>query len=332
MTASHETTRQTKRPRITVVGSVNMDLVFRTPRMPAPGETIAGHEFRQIPGGKGANQAVAAARLGGAVTMIGRLGDDAFGAQLRACLVDDGIDVGHLGTQAGMASGVAGILVDDAGRNSIVLASGANLALTADMVAALAPAIASAELLVCQLETPLDAVTRAIDIAKRAGVTVVFNPAPMQALRPSLLALVDYLIVNETEASQLSGVEVRDAATARQAATRLLALGAGAVLLTLGAQGVLIAGQGGHCRLLDGVRVDAVDTTAAGDTFVGAFAVGLGQGLDMTAAADAAQYAAALTVTKLGAQTSIPSRREVDQFIASRSAEAATAPAHAEPT
>lgn len=325
--------RQVKRPRITVVGSVNMDLVLRTPRMPAPGETIAGHEFRQIPGGKGANQAVAAARLGGAVTMIGRLGDDAFGAQLRACLVADGIDVGHLGTQAGMASGVAGILVDDAGRNSIVLAPGANMALTADALAALAPAIESAELLVCQLETPLDAVTRAIGIAKGAGVTVVFNPAPMQALRPSLLALVDYLIVNETEASQLSGVEVLDAATARRAATRLLALGAGAVLLTLGAQGVLIAGQGGHCRLLDAVRVDAVDTTAAGDTFVGAFAVGLGQGLDMTAAADAAQYAAALTVTKLGAQTSIPNRREVDQFIASRAA-AAAAPlaAHAEPT
>ena len=232
-------TRQTARPRITVVGSVNMDLVFRTPRMPAPGETIAGHEFRQIPGGKGANQAVAAARLGGAVTMIGRLGDDAFGAQLRACLVDDGIDVGHLGTQAGVASGVAGILVDDAGRNSIVLAPGANMALTADTVAALAPAIESADLLVCQLETPLASVERAIAIARGAGVTVVFNPAPMQALPPALLAQVDYLIVNETEAAQLSGIDVTDTASAGRAAQALRKRGAHEVLLTMGGQGVL---------------------------------------------------------------------------------------------
>ncbi|MEC5162094.1 ribokinase [Janthinobacterium sp. CG_23.3] len=304
-----------KQPRITVVGSLNMDLVFRTPRMPAAGETIAGQQFCQIPGGKGANQAVAAARLGGAVTMIGRVGDDAFGAQLRAGLVGDGIDVTHLHTQAGAASGVAGIMVDDAGRNSIVIAPGANMTLTADMVEALAPAILAADLLVCQLETPLTAVIRAIHIARRGGVTVVFNPAPMQPLRPDLVALVDYLIVNETEASQLSGTEVVDRGSARQAATRLLAMGAGAVLLTMGEQGVLIVGQGGRSRMLDAVRVDAVDTTAAGDTFVGAFAVGVGQGLDLVAAATAAQYAAALTVTKLGAQSAIPFRHEVERFI-----------------
>ncbi|WP_317203421.1 ribokinase [Janthinobacterium sp.] len=309
-------------PRITIVGSVNMDLVFRTPRMPAVGETIAGREFRQIPGGKGANQAVAAARLGGAVTLIGRVGADAFGTQLRACLAADGIDVTHLPAQAGMATGVAAILVDDAGHNSIVLAPGANMALTVDHVEALAPLILSAGLLVCQLENPLCAVMRAIEIAQRGGVKVVFNPAPMQALRTDLLAMVDYLIVNETEAAQLSGVAVTSRATARQAATRLLAMGAGFVLLTMGAQGVFIAGQGMGSLMIPGLAVSVVDTTAAGDTFVGAFAVGIGQGLDVVAAATAAQYAAALTVTKLGAQSSIPTRAEVERFRACRAAPA----------
>ncbi|MDC8758396.1 ribokinase [Janthinobacterium fluminis] len=309
-------------PRITVVGSLNMDLVFRTPRMPLAGETISGHAFRQIPGGKGANQAVAAARLGGAVTMLGRVGDDAFGRQLRDCLLADGIDASQVLAQAGMASGVAGILVDDAGSNSIVVTPGANMALTLEDVEALAPTILASDLLVCQLETRLCAVMRAIEIAKRGGVKVVFNPAPMQPLRADWLALVDYLIVNETEASQLSEIAVVDRATARQAATKLLAMGAGSVLLTMGGQGVFVAGQGDNSRMLAAVPVEVVDTTAAGDTFVGAFSVGIGQGLGIVEAATAAQYAAALTVTKLGAQTSIPTRAEVEQFIASRAARA----------
>ncbi|MET3134525.1 ribokinase [Oxalobacteraceae bacterium GrIS 1.11] len=307
-----------KRPRIAIVGSVNMDLVFRTPRMPAVGETLQGSDFHQIPGGKGANQAVAAARQGASVSLVGRVGADAFGAQLRACLASDGVDLSHLASQVEMATGVAGILVDDSGRNSIVLAPGANMALTVADVEAAAPTILAADLLVCQLETPLAAVTRAIEIARQGGVPVVFNPAPMQPLGRDLLALVDYLVVNETEACQLSGVAVLDRSTARLAATTLLSFGVGAVLLTMGEKGVFIAEQGASSRLIPAVPVAALDTTAAGDTFVGAFAVGLGRGLSVIEAGGAAQYAAALAVTRLGAQTSIPFRDEVEQFMHSR--------------
>jgi len=303
---------------IAIVGSVNMDLVLRTPRMPAVGETIQGREFHQIAGGKGANQAVAAARQGARVSLIGRLGDDAFGAELRQRLLDDGVDVFHLGTLAGVATGVAAILVDDAGHNSIVVASGANMVLSVADVDAAAPAILNANLLVCQLETPLAAVVRAIEIAHQGGVPVIFNPAPMQTLGMDLLALVDYLIVNETEASQLSGIEVRDRGSARLATTRLLSFGVGAVLLTMGGHGVFIAGRGAASRMIAAVPVEVVDTTAAGDTFVGAFAVGLGRGMSVLDASVEAQYAAALTVTRLGAQTAIPRRREVEEFIASR--------------
>ena len=309
---------QPSQPRITIVGSVNMDLVFRTPRMPALGETIQGRELRQIPGGKGANQAVAAARQGACVSLVGRVGDDGFGTELRACLAADGIDIGHLAHVPGMATGVAGILVDDAGHNSIVIASGANLALSAADVTAAADAILHANLLICQLETPLPSVLRAIEIARGGGVPVIFNPAPMQPLDAALLEMVDYLIVNETEAAQLSGIDVRDATSARLAATRLLALGAGAVLLTMGGQGVFVAEVGDSGRMIPAVPVTVVDTTAAGDTFVGAFAVGLGQGLNVVEAATAAQYAAALTVTQLGAQSSIPSRAQVEKFIADK--------------
>ncbi|MFC5473608.1 ribokinase [Paraherbaspirillum soli] len=306
-----------KKPRITIVGSVNMDLVFSTPRMPAVGETIQGQEFHQIPGGKGANQAVAAVRQGADVTLIGRVGEDNFGDRLLECLVDDGVDISALSRQAGMATGVAGILVDGDGHNSIVVTPGANQTLSPAHIDAAATAIKSAQSLVCQLETPLSAVTRAIEIAHQSDVPVIFNPAPMQALSAELLAMVDYLIVNETEASQLSGVPVSDRDSAGIAAVRLLERGVGTVLLTMGAHGVFIAEQGAR-RFIPAVAVEAVDTTAAGDTFTGAFAVGLAHGLSVVDAGIEAQYAAALAVTKFGAQTSIPHRHEVEQFMTSR--------------
>ena len=306
--------------RITIVGSVNMDLVFRTPRMPEPGETIQGHEFLQIPGGKGGNQAVAAARAGAQVRLIGRVGADALGAQLLASLQADGVNTAAVAALPGMATGVAGILVDEDGQNSIVLASGANAALSVADIEAEAEHITSAQFLVCQLETPLASVERAIALAHEAGVSVIFNPTPMQELSDGLLAKVAYLVVNEVEAAQLSGLGVHDLASARQAAQLLLARGVQCVLLTLGAQGVLLARED-HLELLPAFEVQAVDTTAAGDTFVGSLAVALaeqrnaGTATDVAAACRRAQAAAALSVTKIGAQSSIPQRAEVDAFL-----------------
>ena len=305
------------KPRITVVGSVNMDLVFRTPRMPAVGETLLGHEFRQIPGGKGANQAVAAARQGADVSFIGAVGDDGFGDFSQQCLAKEGININHLARVAGVATGVAGILVEDNGSNSIVLAAGANATLNVNQIEAATSAIGAAQLLLCQLETPIATVTSAIAIAHAQGVKVVLNPAPAQQLDPALLKQVDYLIVNETEASQLSGISVTSQASARQASERLLDLGVGTVLLTMGGDGALIT-QTGSSEFIPAIKVDVVDTTAAGDTFVGAFAVGIANGLSVSDASREAQYTAALTVTKLGAQTSIPHRHEVLDFMKAR--------------
>jgi ribokinase len=302
------------KPRITVVGSINMDLVFRTPRMPLVGETITGESFQQVPGGKGANQAVAAARQGADVRFVGAVGSDGFGQQALRCLAGEGIGVADIASAAGTPSGVAGIFVDGGGANSIVVAPGANDLLSVAQVEAAESTIAAASFMICQLESPLASVTRAIHIARDNQVRVVFNPAPAQPLDDALLACADYLIVNETEASQLSGIEVLDAASASRAAQALRQRGAGAVLLTMGEQGVLIAAPG-HERLIPAVKVAVVDTTAAGDTFVGAFTVGVARGLGIDEAVTEAQYAAAFAVTKMGAQTSIPTREELLQLM-----------------
>lgn len=307
------------KPRIAVVGSINMDLVFRVERMPRAGETIQGGGLLQTPGGKGANQAVAAARQGAEVSLIGCLGEDAFGVRLRSCLTEVGLDTTHLSSVPNAASGVAAILLEREGGNSIVLAPGANNALTVGHIMAAAQMIAAASYLVCQLETPLETVVRAIEIAHRSGTSVILNAAPVQAMSAGLLHLVDYLIVNETEASQLSGVEVTNGDTALFAARKLLKRGGGTVLLTMGEHGVLFAQQD-VSKFIPAIPVQVVDTTAAGDTFVGAFAVALARGLSAFDAASEAQFAAALAVTKLGAQSSIPFRSEVELFMKARMA------------
>ncbi|MCU6434736.1 ribokinase [Undibacterium sp. Jales W-56] len=307
------------KPRIAVVGSVNMDLVFRTPRMPAVGETMHGHEFRQIPGGKGANQAVAAARQGADVSFIGAIGKDGFGEFSQACLAKEGIELSHLASIDGVATGVAGILVEDSGNNSIVLAAGANARVSVAQVDQATAAISTARLLLCQLETPLASVERAIQIAHQHQVGVILNPAPAQDLRDDLLQLVDYLVVNETEASQLSNIAVTDQDSAKSASQALLKRGVGTVLLTMGEHGVIITDNTGS-QFIAAIKVDVVDTTAAGDTFVGALAVGLANGLSVLDASGEAQYTAALTVTKLGAQTSIPHRQDVLEFMQRRKA------------
>jgi ribokinase len=299
-------------PRIAVVGSINMDMVFKTPRMPVPGETLMGHSFHQVHGGKGANQAVAAARMGVAVDFVANVGDDLNGRSCLQALTQDGINVQHVRVVAGSATGVAGILLDDAGENCIVLTNGANALMSIADIDNANNTIAKAKLLLCQLETPLATVLHAINRAQQANVKVVLNPAPAQKLSDGVLAQVDYLVVNETEATLLSGLAVTDVATAETAAALLRGRGAKVVLLTLGALGMWVASPE-KCYFLPAFEVEVVDTTAAGDTFVGSFAVAIAEGMELRAACMFAQSAAALAVTKLGAQTSIPYREAVER-------------------
>ncbi|MCC7705274.1 ribokinase [Janthinobacterium sp. GW460P] len=300
---------------IVVIGSINMDLVLRVPRMPLPGETLTGGAFRTIPGGKGANQAVACARLSGKVAgaqqvaMVGCVGDDAFGATLRTALVGDGIIDRHITTLPGVASGIASILVDDNGQNSIVIAGGANDLLSPAHIDAAQELIAQADIVVLQLETPMATVVHAIKLARSLGKTVVLNPAPAASLPQGVLELVDYLIPNEIEAAMLAGVSP-EGADAPALAAALQKLGSDNVIITLGSKGVHAALYGGDFTF-PAEAVKAVDTTAAGDTFIGGFVAGLASGMDEAEAIQQGQRAAAWSVTKPGAQTSIPHLHEL---------------------
>ncbi|MGF6266511.1 ribokinase [Paraburkholderia youngii] len=296
--------------RIVVVGSANMDLVVHAERLPARGETLLGGAFATFAGGKGANQAVAAARLGASVAMFGCVGRDEFGAQLRDGLQHEHIDTAHLHTVDDTSSGIAVITVAADGANTIVVSPGANAALMPDHIDAAAAGIAAAGMLICQLEVPLDAVAHAISLAARFGTPVLLNPAPAQALPDALYEQTSFLILNESEAALLTDVAVDSPASAREAATRLRAKGVETVIVTLGAEGVWYAttGEEGH---LPAPRVDAIDSTAAGDTFVGGFAAERVRGASIRDAIEFGQRAAALSVTRQGAQASIPTQAEV---------------------
>ncbi|MFM0572185.1 ribokinase [Paraburkholderia caledonica] len=300
------------RARVAVVGSLNMDLVARAPRLPHPGETLAGRTFAQVAGGKGGNQAVAAARLGAQVSMLGCVGADANGAQLRAGLEAEGIDC--VAVETGReATGVALIIVDDASQNAIVIVAGSNGEVTPDTIARHEAVLAAADVVICQLETPLDTVQAALTTARRLGKTVILNPAPATGPLPAeWLPLIDYLIPNELEAATLTGLPVGSPEEAATAAAVLRAAGARNVLVTLGPRGVQAALEGAAPALYDAPKVKAVDTTAAGDTFIGGFAAQLAQGASVDAAIRFAQRAAALSVTRAGAQPSIPTRVEVE--------------------
>jgi len=301
---------------IVIIGSINMDLVLRVPRMPLPGETITGGQFRTIPGGKGANQAVACARLSAEevnVAMVACLGDDAFGAELRAALRKDGIDDSHVTTIAGTASGIASILVDDNGQNSIVLASGANAELSPAHIDAARGLIEQARIVVLQLESPLPTVIHAIRLAHALGKTVVLNPAPAQTLPAELLGQIDYLVPNEIEAAMLAGMPASGIDNDEQIAaviSKLRVAGSTNVLVTLGEKGVYAA-LASDSEHFSAQAVKAVDTTAAGDTFIGGFVAALAEGRSEAEAIALGQRAAAISVARVGAQTSIPSRREV---------------------
>ncbi|YCH20280.1 ribokinase [Pseudomonas sp. D1-3] len=297
--------------KVVVVGSLNMDLIVRTPRFPVGGETLSGHGFATAAGGKGANQAVAAARLGAKVAMVGCVGDDANGAELRAGLLAEGIDCSAVATVPGVATGIATILVDDAGQNAIVIAAGGNGEMTAERLADHDGLLEKADIVIAQLEVPMATVEATLARAHALGRTVILNPAPAVGPLPeNWYGLIDYLIPNESEAALLTGIAVDSPESALQAAQKLLANGARRVLITLGSQGVFYADSERHLHL-PVEPVVAVDTTAAGDTFVGGFAAGLAEGRPLESAIRLGQQAAALAVTRPGAQPSIPHRHEL---------------------
>jgi ribokinase len=291
-----------------------MDLVTRASRLPRGGETLVGQSFATVPGGKGANQAVAAARLGAEVAMIGCIGSDAYGAQLRDALLVEGIDCQAVSEVPG-SSGVALIVVDDSSQNAIVIVAGSNGQLTPASLLAFDAVLQAAEVIVCQLEVPMDTVGYALKRGRELGKTVILNPAPASGPLPAdWYACIDYLIPNESEASALSGVPVDSLDSAKVAATHLLKAGVGKVIVTLGSQGALFADGQGFEHLL-APKVQAVDTTAAGDTFVGGFAAALASGQSEAEAIRFGQVAAALSVTRAGAQPSIPTLHDVQGFV-----------------
>jgi ribokinase len=302
--------------RIVVVGSLNMDLVVRAPQIPIPGETVLGRDFGMFPGGKGANQAVAAARQGAQVTFIGRVGADAFGRQLVIGLEAEGIDARHVGVEEGAATGVALITLDAAGENCIVVAPGANHTLMCSHIQEAEAVFRGADVLLLQLETPLASVHMAAQQAKACGVRVVLNPAPAQALPGSLLALVDVLIPNETELALLTGLPVDSLKRIEDAACTLLDQGVGSVVVTLGGRGALTVEQNQPAIHVPAFAVEVVDSTAAGDSFAGAFSVALAEGTSLHTAARRGCAAGALATTRMGAQPSIPTKTEIVQLMA----------------
>ncbi|MCC6450329.1 MAG: ribokinase [Candidatus Aureabacteria bacterium] len=300
--------------KIVVVGSSNTDMIVAVPRIPKPGETILGGRFSTAAGGKGANQAVAAARAGGEVALIARVGNDLFGAQALSGFKADGIDATHVTTDPDQPSGVALILLARGGENSIAVAPGANAALSPRDVEKAEALIRSADILLMQLETPVETIVRAAGIAAEAGGTVILNPAPACPLDDAVLGAVTILTPNESEAELLTGIPVRDASGAGRAARALRGRGVKTVIVTMGSKGALLE-TGEASEVLPAFSVDAVDATAAGDVFNGALAVAVAEGKPLREAVRFANAAAALSVTRLGAQPSIPARDEIDRML-----------------
>lgn len=295
-----------------------MDLLIDSPQLPLPGETVRGENFRRSAGGKGANQACAVARMGGRCAMLGAVGDDSFGEELLAGLRGDGVDVSAVRRVTSVPTGVALITIDAAGQNQIVIAPGANGTVSVDDISRHAHLLRTAKVVVAQLEIPLPAVEAALRLGRESGALTVLNPAPALPLGDELLRLCDWIIPNEIEAGQLSGISVHSRADARPAAQRLRQRSGGrGVVVTLGADGVWLETRefSGH---IPGFPVEAVDAVAAGDTFVGAFVSEL---VESVAPADAARFAcaaAAISVTRPGVQASVPRRHEVEVWLRGR--------------
>ena len=317
----HPATTGARTGRIVVVGSINVDLVVRVATLPRPGETVLGGRFASVHGGKGANQAVAAARAGGHTTFVARVGDDSMGRSAIEGFHAEGIETDFITVTPECPTGVALILVDAAGENSIAVAGGANDRLSSDDIERARPAIEAADVILLQLEVPLEAVAHAVTIARTAGTSVILNPAPARPLPATLLAGVDILTPNETEGESLAGRGLdtaRSAAAVEGIARTLLGLGPRAVVVTLGAAGALVATGQARPRV-PAFPVEPRDTVAAGDIFNGCLAVMLAEGLDLVAATRFAAAAAAISVTREGAQASAPHRGEIEAFLAARS-------------
>ncbi len=298
-----------KNGKIVVVGSSNTDMVVQSKHLPSPGETVLGGEFIMNPGGKGANQAVAAAKLNGDVAFIARVGNDVFGQEAVKGFQSQGIDTSFIVVDMESPSGVALIMVDDKGENCISVALGANAAMqNADIVEEV---ISKALFMLIQLEIPIDVVEHAVKLAAQEGARVVLNPAPAQVLSDELLALLYIITPNETEAELLTGIKVENEETAKIAAQVLKGKGVDIVVITMGAQGAYLLSDE-EDQLIPSPEVKAVDTTAAGDTFNGALVVGLSEGMLLANAIEFANKAAAWSVTKMGAQASAPSRKDIE--------------------
>lgn len=305
------------KPRVVVIGSLVFDLVARTSKRPAKGETVIGCEFGMFPGGKGANQAVQAARLGAAVQMVGRVGDDYFGDALLRSLNDSGVNTEHVLVDRETTTAVGCIVVDAEGDNSIVVVPQANMRCTRADVDEAVPLIAQADILLLQLEIPLDVVEYAAVKAKEFGVRVLLNPAPAQTLTESLLSQVDLITPNEKEIAMLVGRELQSEDDFAAAARELLRSGPAAVIVTLGDKGALLV-ESNQLLSVPAWPVETIDTTAAGDAFTGALAVAVAERQPLEAALPFANAVGALAVRKKGAQPSLPARREVENFLLER--------------
>ena len=307
---------QPRPPRIVVIGSINLDLVYHVARLPQPGETLTGTSFQQVHGGKGANQAVAAARLNADVSLIGRIGDDAFGAALMAGLREEAVDVSHVETSVGTSSGLAVIGVEDSGQNCIIVIPGANGHVTPADVMAAESVIAAADVLLLQLEIPVAAVITAIRIARQHKVLTVLDPAPALKSFPAELLCVDVICPNESEASLITGLPVTNVAEALAAARHLQSLGARIAVITLGSRGCVVCDESDNPRQVPPFPVTAVDTTAAGDAFAGALGFCLALGQPILEALRFASAAGALAATRHGAQPAMPRLDEVNALVA----------------
>ncbi len=303
------------RPDILIVGSINMDLVVRSPHMPGPGETILGKGFSTSPGGKGANQAVAAARLGANVSMVGRVGDDAFGGELVENMKAEGIDCEHVRVTENTPTGVAVIVVDGNGENSIVVASGANYRLTPDDIFPRSELFDRADVVLLQLELPLPTVRAAAGLARRHGCKIVLDPAPAPACMPDDLCEVDVLSPNVSEAELITGSKTGEERADRNIGLDLVARGAKSVVLKLGSRGSLVVTSEGQFARVGAYKVDIVDTTAAGDAFTAALAVAIAEGTSLPEAARFANAAGALACASLGAQTAMPTAIDVKMLM-----------------
>ncbi len=302
--------------KILIVGSSNTDLIIKVPEIPRPGETLLGGEFQTFPGGKGANQAVAAARAGGDVVFIASVGDDAYGEEAVKGYALDNIDTENIKICKNVPSGIAMINVSDKGENAITVAPGANARLTPADLDDAEEAFLEADFMLVQLETPVETVAKAMEMCREFNTMVILNPAPAMDLPGEILSMTDIITPNETEAERLTGISIRDENDARRAAEKLHEKGVGKVIITMGAGGAFLSDPVSGTRLLiPGFSVEAADTTAAGDVFNGQLAVALSEEKSLEDSIRIAHAAAALSVQKIGAQSSIPRREETDYFL-----------------